>query len=390
MPLSFDNTEIAFRSRDNASLKQANFLFKSMSSSILTKLGIGTTLNFLKWGVPVQGLIKKTIFKQFCGGENLKETAKTVDMLDRYNVEVALDYGVEGKTEESDFDAAVPEFIKAIKYAATKKNVPFIPLKVTGFARFELLEKMHDGKTLNKHEQQEFERVKDRIDAICNVASDNKLMVLIDAEHTWIQNPIDDLADEMMAKYNIGKVAVFNTFQMYCHEKLAFLKASAEKAKKEGYLLGAKLVRGAYMETERARAAEKGYTDPIQPDKKACDNDFNEGIKYCLTNSEFVTTFIGTHNEDSCYIGANLMKDLDLKNNSDKVHFAQLFGMSDNITFNLASEGYRAGKYLPYGPVKDVIPYLMRRATENTSVKGQTGRELSLIKKELKRRKIEN
>ncbi|HRP88919.1 MAG TPA: proline dehydrogenase family protein [Edaphocola sp.] len=388
MSLSFDNTEVAFRYKNNASLKQANFLFSSMSSSIITKIGIGATLKFLEWKLPVQGLIKKTIFKQFCGGENLKEIAKTVDMLERYNVEVALDYGVEGKTEEADYDAAVPEFIKAIKYAATKNNVPFIPLKVTGFARFELLEKIEVGKALTATEQKEYERVKDRIDAICSVASDNNLMVLIDAEHTWIQKPIDDLADEMMAKYNKGKVAVFNTFQMYCHSKLAFLKISGEKAKTEGYMLGAKLVRGAYMEHERARATEMGYQDPIQPNKKACDDDFNAGVKYCLTNSDFVTTFIGTHNEDSCLIAANLMKDLNLENNSNKVHFAQLFGMSDNITFNLANEGYRAGKYLPYGPVKDVIPYLMRRATENTSVKGQTGRELSLIKKELKRRKL--
>lgn len=388
MSLSFDNTQVAFQYKSNKQLKQANFLFSSMSSSMLTSLGISFTSVALKLKLPVEGIIKRTIFEQFCGGETLQEVAKTAAMLARYNVDVCLDYGVEGKSEEADFDAAVPEFIKAIQYAASQKNIPFIPIKLTGFARFGLLEKLHSGAVLSEAEQKEYARVKDRIDAICSVANDCKLMILVDAEETWVQQPIDDLADEMMEKYNKGKVVVFNTFQMYCHAKLAFLKVSWEKARSRGYILGAKLVRGAYMEKERARAAEMGYPSPIQPDKKACDDDYNEAVKFCLGHNDVVTTFIGTHNEDSCYIAANLMKEQGLANDVEKVYFAQLYGMSDNMTFNLANEGYHASKYLPYGPVKDVIPYLMRRARENTSVKGQTGRELSLIKKELKRRKL--
>lgn len=388
MSLSFDNTEIAFRYRSNKQLKQAHFLFSSMSSSLLTKLGISFTSAALKVRLPIEGIIKRTIFEQFCGGEDLKEVARTAAMLASYNVDVCLDYGVEGKHEESDFDAAVPEFIKAIQYAASQKNIPFIPIKLTGFARFSLLEKIHSGIQLSEAETKEFARVKDRIDAICSVANDNGLMILVDAEETWIQKPIDDLTDEMMAKYNQGKIVVFNTFQMYCHAKLSFLSASYERARKHGYLLGAKLVRGAYMEKERSRAQQMGYPDPIQPDKATCDNDYNEAVRFCLSHSEQITSFIGTHNEDSCYIAANLMKEQGLANDTDKVYFAQLYGMSDNMTFNLAYEGYQASKYLPYGPVRDVIPYLMRRARENTSVKGQTGRELSLIKKELQRRKL--
>jgi proline dehydrogenase len=388
MSLSFENTQVAFEYKNNAQLKQANFLFSSMSSSLLTKLGIGATSFALKMKLPIEGLIKKTIFEQFCGGETLSEVAATAKILAKYNVGVCLDYGVEGKTEEADFDAAVPEFIKAIQYAASQPNIPFIPIKVTGFARFSLLEKLHEGSKLSPSEEAEFARVKDRIDAICSVANDHNLMILVDAEETWIQQPIDDLTDQMMENYNRGKVVVFNTFQMYTHAKLAFLVASSERAKQKGYILGAKLVRGAYMEKERQRALEKGYPSPIQPNKKACDNDYNAAVRYCLTHHEHITTFIGTHNEDSCYIAANLLKEQGLDNSTKKVYFAQLYGMSDNMTFNLAHEGYNASKYLPYGPVKDVIPYLMRRALENTSVKGQTGRELSLIKKELKRRKL--
>lgn len=388
MSLSFDNTQVAFQYKSNKQLKQANFLFASMSSSMLTSLGISFTSVALKMKLPVEGIIKRTIFEQFCGGETLQEVAKTAAMLAQYNVDVCLDYGVEGKSEEADFDAAVPEFIKAIQYAASQKNIPFIPIKLTGFARFGLLEKLHTGTALSEAEQKEFARVKDRIDAICSVANDCKLMILVDAEESWVQQPIDDLTDEMMGKYNRDKVVVFNTFQMYCHAKLAFLKESYEKAKSRGYILGAKLVRGAYMEKERARAVAMGYPSPIQPNKKACDEDYNQAVAFCLAHSEVIATFIGTHNEDSCYIAANLMKEQGLANDVEKVYFAQLYGMSDNMTFNLANEGYHASKYLPYGPVKDVIPYLMRRARENTSVKGQTGRELSLIKKELKRRKL--
>lgn len=386
--LSFDNTEIAFRYRSNKELKRAHFLFSSMGSPLLTKVGIAFTKFAINWHLPVKGLIKNTIYKQFCGGETIEETSVVAHKLAPYGVGIALDYGVEGKESEQDFDAAVPEFVKAINYAATQKNIPFIPIKITGFARFDLLEKVHAGATLNTEETAAWQRVQKRIDTICGAAADKGLMILIDAEESWIQQPVDDLADAMMAKYNTSKVVVFNTFQMYRHDRLAFLKESLQKAKANNYLLGVKIVRGAYMEKERARAAEKGYPSPIQPDKQSSDKDYDAAAAYSLDNIENLAVFIGTHNEDSCLKAAKIMAEKGIAAQSDRVYFSQLYGMSDNITFNLADAGYHVSKYLPYGPVEDVVPYLLRRAQENTSVAGQTGRELSLIKKEMQRRKL--
>ncbi len=388
MPLSFDNTEIAFRYRNNKELKRAHFLFTSMGSPFLSSTGMKLTQLAISWGLPVKGMIKKTIFSQFCGGETIEEAAGTSSTLGKYGVDVALDYSVEGKEEEAEFDHAVPEFIKAIEYAATQNNIPFIPIKITGFARFSLLEKVHSGEALSENEKTEWQKVQERIDKICAAAARAKSMILIDAEESWIQQPVDDLADAMMEKYNKGTVVVFNTFQMYRHDRLAFLKLSHQKAMQGNYILGAKLVRGAYMEKERNRAAERGYTSPIQPDKSSTDRDYDAAVAYCFDHSDSIAVFIGTHNEDSCYKAAAIMQQKGLQPGNNHVYFSQLYGMSDNITFNLADAGYNVSKYLPYGPVKDVIPYLMRRAQENTSVAGQTGRELSLIKKEMKRRGI--
>lgn len=386
MSLSFENTEIAFKYRSDKKLKLAHFLFNSLRSPFLTKIGISLAKKTVEWNLPFKGLIKKTIFQQFCGGETLQETSEVAQLLGAYKVNVALDYGVEGKHSEKDFDQAVLEFFKAIDYAAKQTNIPFIPLKPTGFGRFALLEKIHAGKSLSETEKEEYQRFSNRIDQICEAAAQHHLMVLIDAEHSWIQKPIDDLTNYVMAKYNKQEVIVFNTFQLYCHDRLPYLKTSFEMAQQGGYLLGAKLVRGAYMEIERERAQEKGYPSPINPTKEATDKDYNAAIEFCLQHYKEIAVFIGTHNEESCLLGVQLMKKMNIPSNHNHVHFAQLYGMSDNITFNLANEGYHASKYLPYGPVKDVIPYLLRRAQENTSVAGQTGRELSLIKKEMKRR----
>jgi len=384
----FDNTEIAFKYRSNSELKRARFLFSSMGSPILTKIGMGFTKFAMGVGLPIKGLIKSTIFKQFCGGETMEEAAATANVLNKYGIGIILDYGVEGKESEADFDKAVPEFIKAITYAASQQNIPFISIKITGFARFSLLEKVHAGTTLTPAEQAEWNRVYARIDEICKSAYDNNVMVLVDAEESWIQKPVDDLADGMMEKYNKEKAIVYNTFQMYRHDRLEFLKASYQPAIDKGYILGAKLVRGAYMEKERKRAAEIGYKDPIQPDKAATDVDYNAALIFCLERLDTIAVFIGTHNEESCLLAAAYIHEHGIAPNTRQVYFSQLYGMSDNISFNLAHEGYHVAKYLPYGPVKDVIPYLMRRAQENTSVAGQTGRELSLIDKEMKRRKL--
>lgn len=383
----FDNTEVAFEYKSTRDLKRAQFLFSSMSSQNLTNLGITLTHWALKLGLPITGLIKKTIYKQFCGGESLNEAAATANVLSKYGVGVILDYGVEGKEDEQEFDKAVPEFINAIQYAASQQNIPFISLKITGFARFKLLEQVHQGTKLSESEQAEWSRVAVRIDKICSAAFDNKVMVLIDAEETWIQNGMNELVDEMMEKYNKEEAIIFNTFQMYGHGTLPYLKEAYDIAVSKGYILGAKLVRGAYMEKERRRAAEMGYPSPIQPNKAATDKDYDEGVHFCLERLDNVSLFIGTHNEQSCMLAARFMEQHGIPHNHPRVYFSQLFGMSDNISFNLAHEGYNVAKYLPYGPVKDVIPYLMRRAQENTSVAGQTGRELSLINKELMRRK---
>jgi proline dehydrogenase len=387
MQPNFDNTEIAFEYKSNKDLRQARFLFSSMGSPLLTRVGTALTRFAISAKIPVKGVIKSTIFRQFCGGETMQEAAVTAKGISKYGVNVILDYSVEGKEGEAEFDHAVAEFVRAIRYAATQKpNIPFISVKVTGFARFALLEKWHLGQQLSSEEEKERERIRGRIDTICAEAAAQGIMVLIDAEESWIQAPVDELADAAMARYNTTKPVVYNTFQLYRHDRLAFLKTSAEKAFKGGYILGSKMVRGAYMEKERARAAEMGYPSPIQPDKAATDRDYDAAVLYCLEHIDRIASFIGTHNEHSCAQAASYMIRHQIDARHPHVWFSQLYGMSDNISFNLAHEGYHVAKYLPYGPVEDVVPYLMRRAQENTSVAGQTGRELGLIKKEVKRR----
>ncbi len=384
----FDNTEIAFRYRTNKELKRAQFLFSSMSSPVLTKTGMALTKWAIAWNLPVKGIIKSTIFNQFCGGETMEEAAQTAETLNEYGVGVILDYGVEGNESEAEFDKAVPEFIKAINYSASQHNIPFISIKITGFARFALLEKIHAGEVLTTNEQLEWDRIFNRIDRICSAGRDAGTMVLIDAEESWIQQPVDDLADAMMERYNKHKAYIYNTFQMYRHDRYEFLKVSFDNAVAKGYILGAKLVRGAYMEKERKRAEEKGYHSPIQPSKEATDKDYDAAVLFCLQHLDKLALFIGTHNEHSCLEAARYMEEHNIPATNPNVYFSQLYGMSDNISFNLANSGYHVAKYLPYGPVKDVLPYLMRRAQENTSVAGQTGRELSLINTEIKRRKL--
>lgn len=386
--VNFENTEYAFAHKTNGELKQAAFLFKTLANSSLTKVGITLTNFALKIGLPIKGIIKKTLYQQFVGGETLEEASVTAQKIFAHGVGVILDYGVEGNITEEQFDKAAQEFIEAIEFAAGKKHIPFISIKVTGFARFSLLEKIDAGETLSFDEENELAKVKKRLNAICDAAAKGNVLLLIDAEETWIQDPVDALALEMMAVYNKERILIFNTYQMYRHDRLAFLKNSHEKSRTEKFILGTKLVRGAYMEKERARAAAMNYLDPIQPNKEACDRDFDAAVTYCLDHIEEIAVFIGTHNDNSCLQATLQMKERNIPITSKHVYFSQLFGMSDNISFNLAHEGYNISKYLPYGEVKEVVPYLMRRAQENTSVKGQTGRELNLITKELKRRKL--
>ena len=402
VPISFDNTEFAFEYKSDEQLKKARFLFSMMGKPWIVSMGTRLAPWSIKAGWPVKGIIRSTIFSQFVGGETLEETAAVAKKLSDYNVKVILDYGVEGKEGENNFDHACEEFIKVINYAATQPNIPFMSVKVTGFARFTLLEKldslMHDAtgtlmkrylssvESLPEAEKEEWHRVRHRVMRVCEAGSEKKVGVLIDAEETWIQDPVDALTILMMDTFNKDRAVVYNTLQHYRHDRLQFLKDSYEAAVERKFILGAKLVRGAYMEKERKRAAEKGYPSPIQPDKESSDRDYNAGVKFCIDNIDKVALIVASHNEYSNLYAAQLLQEKGLPLNHPHVHWSQLYGMSDNITFNLAHAGCSVSKYLPFGPIKDVIPYLMRRAQENTSVGGQTGRELGLIKKELERR----
>lgn len=402
--ISFDNTEFAFEYKTDKQLRKARFLFGMMGKPWLVKVGTRLAPWSIKAGLPVKGIIRNTIFQQFVGGETLEETATVAKTLGEYNVQVILDYGVEGGDDgERGFEHSTEEFIRVINYAATQPNIPFMSIKVTGFARFGLLEKLDEmmreaegtlmkrflksADSLSAEEKEEWHRVRHRMMRICETAANSKIGVFVDAEETWIQDPVDALTILMMDTFNKGRCVVYNTIQHYRHDRLNFLKASFEAAVERNFILGAKLVRGAYMEKERKRAEEKGYPSPIQPDKESSDRDYNAGVRFCIENIDRIALAVASHNEYSNLLAAELMLQKGLPLNHPHIHWSQLYGMSDNITFNLAHAGCSVSKYLPFGPIKDVIPYLMRRAQENTSVGGQTSRELGLIERELKRRK---
>lgn len=384
--INFENTANAFEYKSQFQLKKARLLFKLMASPTMTKIGSWMTPKFL-WLPFVRNLIKNSIYEQFCGGTNLTEATHTATLLNKFNIDTLLDYGVEGKTTELEFDEAKEEFIKTIEFAGQKDYISFISIKLTAFFRNGLLEKMHNKLALTKNEEDEKQRAVNRLQSICQAGADNNTTILIDAEESWIQGPVDQLATEMMLQFNKTKAIVYNTFQLYRHDRLAFVQENIEHAKQHAYILGAKIVRGAYMEKERERAAKLGYESPIQPDKFSTDRDYDLALESCLNNCKEVAVFIGTHNEKSSLLASKIMNERAIDNDDIRITFSQLYGMSDNISFNLAKEGYNVCKYMPYGPVKDVIPYLLRRAKENTSVAGQTTRELDLIQKELKRRR---
>ncbi len=403
--ISFDNTEYAFAYKTDKELKKAHFLFSSMGKPWLIKMGLGLMPTAIKLNLPfTKNIIRKTIFSQFVGGETLEETAAVAMRLGQYNVDVILDYGVEGGNDgEAGYDHSAEEFLKVIRYAATQKNIPFMSIKVTGLVRFGLLEIIDAGmqkatgtlitryydvvNAMNKKEQAEWGRAEERIIKMCEEAASKNIGILVDAEESWIQDPVDAITMLMMEKYNKKKAVVYNTIQLYRHDRLAFLKDSYEAAAERNFILGAKPVRGAYMEKERRRAADKNYISPIQPDKEATDKDYNAAIEFCIKYIDKISVIVASHNEYSNLYATRLMDEKPLPHNHPHVYFSQLYGMSDNITFNLAKSGCNVSKYLPFGPIDDVIPYLMRRAQENSSVAGQTGRELGLIDKERGRRR---
>lgn len=384
--INFTDTKTAFEYKSNQELKQAYRLFKLLSYPALVNAGAVIAPFFVNLGG--RGIIKKTIYRQFVGGETREESLNIIQLLAKYNVSSILDYSVEGEQNEESFEICKNEIIKNIEFSKSKPYIPFCVFKPTGMIRFALLEKMSARKDLNIAEKDEWKKAKERIMEVCQKAYDLRQPIFIDAEESWIQTAIDELTSECMQVFNRFECIVYNTYQLYRTDRLEFLKESFVKARKNKYLLGAKLVRGAYMEKERERALKMGYPSPIHPDKSATDKAYNEALKFCVENIDNISICAGTHNEESTQLLVDLMEQYKIDKSDKRIYFSQLLGMSDHISFNLAKEGYNVVKYVPYGPVKSVLPYLIRRAQENTSVKGQTGRELSLIMQEIKRRRI--
>ncbi|MGC6285224.1 MAG: proline dehydrogenase family protein [Polaribacter sp.] len=384
----FDNTETAFALKSDSQLERAYFLFRMIQNEPMVKIGTAVTNFALKAHLPVEGLIRSTVFDHFCGGVTEEDCMPIIqNMHENGNVHSVLDYSVEGKEEEESFDNALEKILKIISFCEEKKSIPFAVFKPTGFGRFALYQKISEGKALAENEKEEWKRVVARYDKVCNLAKKKDVPVLIDAEESWMQDAADWLIEDLMEMYNTEKAIIFNTLQMYRYDRLDYLKNLKKKADEKGFYIGMKVVRGAYMEKERERAEEMGYPSPICKDKQATDENFDAAIKYMMEQPR-MALFAGTHNENSSYLLMELAEQHGIDKDDVRLWFGQLFGMSDHISYNLAKEGYNVAKYLPFGPIRDVMPYLIRRAEENTSVAGQTSRELSLLKQERKRRKL--
>ncbi len=386
----FSDTATAFAHMDNQELKKTAWLFRMMNKPWLVKYGSSLGLVAVEWNLPfAEKIIRHTIFEQFVGGSTLLESQKSIDRLSNLNTLTILDYGAEAKETEQDFNHTMTENIRAIDFASQGEHkVPVISTKVTGLARFALLEKMQSAATLSKEEQNEYRNALKRLDTICFHAAQKGVAVFIDAEESWIQDSLDHLVWLMMKRYNKEKVVVFNTYQLYRKDRLQFLMESADRARESGFMLGAKLVRGAYMEKERKRSEEMGYPNPINPDKQTTDDHYNTALRFCADHLDEMAVCNASHNAQSNLLLAEIMEQKGIPRDHPNTMFSQLYGMSDNLTFNLAKGGYRVAKYVPYGQVHDVIPYLIRRAQENSSVTGDAGRELSLILTELERRNL--
>lgn len=388
--VDFADLATAFQYKSTSELKKASFLFSVINNPFLSWVLTQITRFGLYFHLPIKGAIRKTVFSHFCGGESIQDCRTTIDKLGNYQVRTILDFSVEGESTEAGFESTKSEILKIIRESAGAEHIPFTVFKMTGVASIELLKKVQSGRTLLPLEQEAFERIRSRVDIICGEAVAHNIPIMIDAEETWIQNTIDQLVYDMMLKYNHERAYVFNTYQMYRKDSLENLKRDIETMRQNNVYFGAKLVRGAYMEKERDRAEDKGYPSPIHVDKQATDSCFDDGVRFCVENKDKVSLVCGSHNEKSNSLLAELLDEYGLDHNDYRFWFAQLYGMSDNISFNLAKSEYNVAKYVPYGPILSVMPYLFRRAEENTSVAGQSSRELTMIKKELKRRKGEN
>ena len=386
-PVHFENTQIAFRLKGNKALRRANWLFSMLSFPVLVRFGNAFMNWAMRWHMPITPLVKITVFDHFCCGETLTDCVPVLNKLNEVGVKSVLDYSIEGKETEGQFDQARDTLLELISFSADNPCTPIVVFKPTAFGRFDLFVKKGEGVKLTQTEIVEWHRLVGRFDSVCKAASAQRLPVLIDAEESWMQDAADALVLEMMRVYNKEEALVFNTAQLYRIDRLDYLSRLLQKAENEGFHVGVKLVRGAYMEKERARAAEYGYPSPICATKEVTDENFDKAVTFVLSNLKRMSLYLGTHNEKSTTLAVDTLKNSQIASNDSRVWFGQLYGMSDHISFNLGAAGYNATKYMPFGPIREVIPYLSRRATENTSVSGQTGRELSLIRKELKRRK---
>ena len=388
-PISFDDTRIAFHSKTDSQLRKTHFVFATMNQPLLVKSGIFLTKTALKFRLPVKGLIRSTVFNQFCGGESIEDCSKTISHLGKFNVYTILDYSVEGQEDEKSFDQTLEESLHVADFAKDKPMIPFCVVKLTGLGSISLMTKVQAGEKLSEAENEQFARFKNRVELLAKKASENGLKFMIDAEESWIQDVIDRICIDLMIKYNHERPVVYNTYQFYRHAALANMKKAFKEVTDSGCYFGAKLVRGAYMEKERERAATLGYKDPIQANKAATDKDYNLAQEFIISNIDRFSMCSGTHNENSCMQLTQLMEKHNIARYDERVYFAQLLGMSDNISFKLSAESYNVAKYVPYGPVEKVMPYLIRRAEENTSIAGQSSREYLMVKKELSRRKKE-
>ncbi len=385
----FANTEIAFRYKSDRDLRKAYRLFRLMNNPWLVALGSALAVTAVRLGLPfAEKLVERTVFHQFCGGTSLEETSRTIERLYRYQVLTILDYGAEGKETEADFEKTMRETVRAVQFAATHESVPVVSNKISGLARNALLEEVRGREPESEDLRAELAAVEERLDKICSMAAQQGVAVFFDAEESWYQDTINLLVNRMMKRYNKERAVVYNTFQLYRTDQLDYLKESYEKARREGYVLGAKLVRGAYMDKERERAKHLGYPSPIHPTKEATDKAYNEAVEFCVEHYTDMASANASHNEESNRLQAELIAEKGIVKNHPHLNFCQLYGMSDHLTFNLAQAGYNVAKYLPYGPVKEVLPYLVRRAEENTAVTGDVSRELALIRQEMKRRKL--
>ncbi len=382
----FNNTQIAFRSKSDADLRRTWFLFKMLSYPALVRIANGLLKTAISLGIPIDWIVKPTVYKQFVGGETIPECMPTVKRLEEFNIKAILDYSVEGGGSDAQIRYTLEETLRSIRNAAGSPNIPFSVFKPTAFGDTAVMEKASKGLALTDFEQQDLELYKTRVNTLCQTAHELGIPILIDAEDSWYQPFIDDVVDAMMARYNKERAIVFNTFQMYRHDRLVKLQETLEKSKAGGYYAGLKFVRGAYMEKERFRAAANRYPSPIYPDKAGTDEAFDHALTISMEHIDRSVIFCGTHNEQSCRHLADLMNKAGMAKNDPRIWFSQLYGMSDHISFNMAADGYNVVKYVPYGPVRSVMPYLFRRAEENTSIAGQTGRELRLLEMEKARR----